>query len=111
MFKTLTLSLLTAFATSIATTCAFNLCINRQAVAFVDVASITSGFITREAKKNHSNHEKQQAIQTFSHSLEKALQTLSKSKNLVLLPKEASIKGGHDCTDEVRALMLKEMPS
>ena len=48
--------------------------------------------------KNHSNLEKEVAIKAFSHRLEAALQDLSQSKSLVLLPREAVIKGGTDYT-------------
>lgn len=98
MFRAITITLLAALTSSIFVNGIFNLAPKRPDIATVDIVSITSQFIKEEAGKNHSNLEKEVAIKAFSHRLEAALHDLSQSKSLVLLPREAVIKGGTDYT-------------
>ncbi len=85
--------------------------VSKPTIATVDVMAITTQFIQEEANKNHSKQEKEIAIKAFSHQLEAALQTLSQSKNLILLPKEAVIKGGKDYTVALHHMMTAGRPS
>jgi hypothetical protein len=87
-----------ALCTSIVINGIFYSALKRPEIATVDIVSITSQFIKKEAQKNHSQAEKEGAIKTFSHRLEQALTDLSSSKALVLVPREAVIKGGPDYT-------------
>lgn len=111
MFKKMFPYALVALLISLSTNLLFYVIGNRPYIATVDVGLITSEFIKQEAKNNHSNHEKEVAIKAFSHALEDALQQLSKSKSLILLPKEAVIKGSHDYTKELTAIMNSERQS
>ena len=80
-------------------------------IGTVDIVAITSDFVRSEAKKNHSKQEKEVAIKSFSHRLETALSDLSRSRSLILVPKEAVIKGGTDYTPTVLSLIQKESES
>lgn len=84
---------------------AFYVAFKPPVIATVDVMSVTSQFIKSEAHKNRSNHEKMAAIRAFSHELESALNELSKSKSLILMPREAVIQGGHDYTETLIHMM------
>lgn len=80
-------------------------------IGTVDIVAITSDFVRSEAKKHHSKQEKDVAIKSFSHRLERALSELSRSRALILVPKEAVIKGGTDYTQTVLSLVQKEAES
>ncbi|MFA6302188.1 MAG: TrbI F-type domain-containing protein [Legionella sp.] len=101
MFKTT----LVALFISIVINGIFYSALRQPAIATVDIVSITSEFIKNEAQKNHSKTEKEFAIKTFSHRLEQALNDLSRSKELVLVPREAVIKGGPDYTSVLRDMV------
>lgn len=105
MYKTTYIAVLAALITSLLMNGLFYVALKRPTIATVDVVSITSKFIKDEAQKNHSEAEKKEAIKRFSHRLEEALTALSYSSSLVILPREAVIKGGMDYTDKV-ALMI-----
>ncbi|HAT8125974.1 TPA: hypothetical protein JA337_03590 [Legionella pneumophila] len=111
MFKATQVSLLTALITSVLVNGIFYSALRRPDIATVDIVSITSQFIKEEAQKNHSNLEKEAAIKAFSHHLEAALQDLSQSKSLVLLPKEAVIKGSTDYTATLMTMIKLEHKS
>lgn len=111
MFKTTQVSLLTALITSILVNGIFYSTLSRPNIATVDIVSITAQFIKEEAQKNHSNLEKEAAIKAFSHLLEAALQDLSQSKSLLLLPKEAVIKGSTDYTATLMTMIKLEHKS
>jgi hypothetical protein len=70
-------------------------------IGLVDIGFITKEFIKKEAASKHNSNEKQIAIRAFSHQLEASLEALSHNKSLILLPKEASVKGGQDYTQEL----------
>ena len=106
MFKTIITCILTTLITTVFINGAFY---KHPSIATVDILSITSQFIKEEAKKNHSNSEKEIAIKAFSHRLETALEELSQSKSLVLLPKEAVIKGSADYTALLMNLSTSEL--
>lgn len=74
-------------------------------IATVDIVGITEQFIKQQASQNSSTQEKQQAIKVFSHQLEHALDTLSRSKSLILVPKEAVLKGAKDYTSVLQNLI------
>ncbi|CZP45216.1 TrbI F-type domain-containing protein [Legionella pneumophila] len=76
-------------------------------IGTVDIVAITSDFVRSEAKKHHSKQKKEAAIKSFSHRLETALSDLSQSHSLILVPKEAVIKGGTDYTQTVLSLVQK----
>lgn len=80
-------------------------------IGTVDIVAITSDFVRSEAKKHHSKQEKDVAIKSFSHRLERALSDLSRSRSLILVPKEAVLKGGTDYTQAVLSLVQKEYES
>lgn len=111
MFKTTQTSVLAALITSVLINGFIYWVAKRPNIATVDIVSITSQFIKSEAQKNHSNLEKEVAIKAFSHRLEQALNDLSHSKSLVLVPKEAVIKGGSDYTDTLIAMVALESQS
>jgi len=77
-------------------------------IATVDIAAITEQFIKQEAQKNLSPKEKQEAIQTFSHTLEESIEKLSTTKSLVIFPKEAVLKGAKDYTPDLKQMMHLE---
>ncbi len=105
MFKAIYTTVIVAFVISLITNSCFYLASSRHEIATVDVLTITSSFIKEEAQKNHNAAEKEVAIKAFSHNLEGALQRLTTSKNLVLLPREAVIKGSPDYTDTLKSMM------
>lgn len=70
-------------------------------IGLVDIGFITKEFIKKEAASKHNSNEKQIAIRAFSHQLEVSLESLSHNKSLILLPKEASVKGGRNYTQEL----------
>lgn len=105
MFKPIYTTIITALVTSLVTYTSFNQITAHPKIATVDVLTITSSFIKEEAQKNHNAAEKEVAIKAFSHNLEGALQRLANSKNLVLLPREAVIKGSPDYTDTLKSMM------
>lgn len=80
-------------------------------IGTVDIVAITSEFVRNEAKNHHSKHEKEVAIKSFSHRLETALSELSRSQSLILVPKEAVIKGSQDYTQTVLSMIQKESES
>ncbi|WP_298624838.1 TrbI F-type domain-containing protein [uncultured Legionella sp.] len=80
-------------------------------IGTVDIVAITTEFVRNEAKNNHSKQEKAAAIKSFSHRLEASLNKLSQSDSLILLPKEAVIKGGTDYTQTVISMIQKEPES
>jgi hypothetical protein len=98
MFNTTKVALLSALFTSLLVNGIFYSTLRQPEIATVDILAITSQFIKKEALKNHSNPEKELAIKDFSHRLEQALSDLSHSKALVLVPREAVIKGSPDYT-------------
>ena len=100
---------LTAVITSLVMNSVFYIVTRKPTIATVDIVAITTDFIQKEARKNHSNHEKELAIKAFSHRLETALDELSYSKNLVLLPKEAVIKGSPDYTTMLSGIVAEEL--
>ena len=100
---------LTAVITSLVMNSVFYIVTRKPTIATVDIVAITTDFIQKEARKNHSNHEKERAIKAFSHRLETALDELSYSKNLVLLPKEAVIKGSPDYTTMLSGIVAEEL--
>lgn len=99
MFKTTKVALFTALFTSLLVNGIFYKVLRRPEIATVDILAITSQFIKKEAQKNHSNPEKELAIKDFSHRLEQTLNDLSRSKSLILVPREAVIKGSPDYTN------------
>ena len=70
-------------------------------IGLVDIGFITKEFIKKEAVSKHNSDEKQIAIRAFSHQLEVSLEVLSHNKSLILLPKEAAVKGGRDYTQDL----------
>ena len=108
MFKTTYLTACIAIVSSLVVNGIFYYVTKPPIIATVDVLSVTSQFIKEEARKNRSNHEKEVAIRAFSHHLETALKELSKSKSLVLLPREAVIKGSPDYTTTLMSIMSLE---
>ncbi len=76
-------------------------------IGTVDIVAITSEFVRNEAKNNHSKQEKETAIKSFSYRLEASLNELSRSQSLIILPKEAVIKGGTDYTKTVISMIQK----
>lgn len=111
MFKPTHITVFIAIASSLVMNTIFYIATQPPVIATVDVVSITSQFIKEEARKNRSNHEKEVAIRAFSHHLETALYALSKSKSLVLLPREAVIKGSPDYTTTLMTIMSLEAQS
>lgn len=111
MFKTIKTPILTALITSLFINSLFYWATKRPNIATVDIVSITSKFIKEESQKNHSNLEKEVAIKAFSHRLEAALQDLSLSKSLLLLPREAVIKGSNDYTATIMTMITAEPKS
>ncbi len=109
--NTLKLALSLSLVISVTTNVFFYELTQKPAIATVDVGAITAQFIKEEARKHLSNDEKKTAIHTFSQRLENALTILSRSKSLVLLPREAVIKGGHDYTNELIAMMKEAAQS
>jgi Tfp pilus assembly protein PilO len=105
MFKAIFLSFLISLLVNVA----FYQIYFSSKIATVDVLTITSQFIKEEVEKKHSNQDKQKAIKHFSYRLEKALQQLTKEKSVVLLPKEAVIKGAPDYTSSLIELMGKQV--
>jgi hypothetical protein len=99
MFKITKVAILAALFTSIFVNGIFYNAAKRPEIATVDILAITSQFIKKEAQKNHSNPERELAIKDFSHRLEEALSELSRSKSLILVPREAVIKGSPDYTN------------
>ncbi|MCR9192618.1 MAG: TrbI F-type domain-containing protein [Gammaproteobacteria bacterium] len=97
-------NLLLALGISIISSCitACVVCNACQAqIGLVDIGFITKEFIKKEAASNHNSDEKKIAIRTFSHRLEISLEALSHNKSLILLPKEAAVKGGKDYTQDL----------
>lgn len=78
-----------------------------QHIGTVDIVAITSEFVKHEAKANHSKQDKEKAIKSFSHRLEASLDRLSSANSLILLPKEAVLKGSRDYTQTVIAMIKK----
>jgi hypothetical protein len=111
MFKPIYTAVISAIVTSLITHTFLNLLSTKQQIATVDVLSITSSFIKGEAQKNHTTQQKEVAIKAFSHDLEGALQRLATSKKLVLLPREAVIKGSPDYTNTLMSMMKGEHKS
>ena len=101
MFKTTKVAILAALFSSIIVNGFFYSALKQPEIATVDILAITSQFIKKEAQKNHSNPEKELAIKGFSHRLEQALNDLSRSKSLILVPREAVIKGSPDYTTDL----------
>lgn len=101
MFKTTKVAILAALFTSILVNGIFYSALRRPEIATVDILAITSQFIKNEAQKNHPNPEKELAIKDFSHRLEQGLNDLSRSKSLILVPREAVIKGSPDYTNDL----------
>ena len=111
MFKIIMSAVLAALITTLFINGVFYWAAKRPDIATVDIVSITSQFIKEEAQKNHSSLEKEVAIKVFSHRLEAALQDLSQSKSLVLLPREAVIKGSTDYTATLMTMIPLEPKS
>lgn len=111
MFKTIKTAVLAALITTLFINGVLYWSTKHPDIATVDIVSITSQFIKEEAQKNHSNREKELAIKAFSHRLETALQDLSQSKSLVLLPREAVIKGSTDYTATLMTIISMEPKS
>lgn len=111
MFKTTPTAILAACITSLLINLICYWSEKRLEIATVDIVSITSQFIKEEANKGHSNLEKEVAIKAFSHRLEQALNDLSHSKSLILVPKEAVIKGSHDYSAVLIAMLNLEAKS
>lgn len=111
MFKIIKSTILPALITTLFINGVFYCGAKRPVIATVDIVSITSQFIKEEAQKNHSILEKEVAIKGFSHRLEAALQELSVSKSLVLLPREAVIKGSADYTATLMTMIALEPKS
>lgn len=109
MSKTFQQMVLVAFVTSLVMNAIFHVVFKKPTIATVDIVAITSEFIKKEAQKNHAEDEKKVAIQVFSHRLETALTTLTQKKNLVLLPREAVIKGGVDYTQTLENMIAVEL--
>lgn len=105
MFKPIYTTVISAIVTSLITHTFLDFLSAKQQIATVDVLSITSSFIKEEAQKNHNAQQKEIAIKAFSHDLEGALQRLALTKKLVLLPREAVIKGSLDYTDTLMSMM------
>lgn len=105
MFKPLHTTILTSLLISLGVQGVFHWFNKQPTIARVDIAAITEEFIQQEAQKNHSNKEKQQVIKAFSSRLEGALEQLSYKKSLILLPKEAVIKGSVDYTETLRIMV------
>ncbi|KTC73161.1 TrbI F-type domain-containing protein [Legionella bozemanae] len=99
MFKTTKVAILASFFTSLLVNGIIYNVLRRPEIASVDILAITSQFIKKEAQKNHSSLEKNLVIKEFSHRLEQALNDLSRSKSLILVPREAVIKGSPDYTN------------
>lgn len=105
MYKSLILSWLIALMTSLVTVFIYP---HQPDIATVDISAITTDFIKEEAKKAQSTDEKEEAIRAYSHALESAIETLVSKKNVVLVPKEAVIKGASDYTLALKRLMSLE---
>lgn len=83
--------------------------VQNPTLATVDLTTITQTFIQQQAKKKQSDAQKRLAIKAFSHALDQSLIKLSNSKHLILLPKEAVIKGGKDYTALLQSMMAREL--
>lgn len=97
-------NLFLSLGASIASSCitAFIVCnVCQIQIGLVDIGFITKEFIKKEALSKHNSSEKQIAIRAFSHQLETSLEALSHNKSLILLPKEAAVKGGRDYTQDL----------
>jgi hypothetical protein len=109
MFNMTQRSVLIAVVTYLVINAFIDAAFQKPTIATVDIVAITSEFIKKEAQKNHSEPEKKAAIQAFSHRLETALTVLAKKKNIVLLPREAVIKGGVDYTQQLENMIAVEL--
>lgn len=74
------------------------------AIATVDVLGITTSFIQEAVHKKSKDSE----IKAFSQNLEKNLEKISHKKSVILLPKEAVLKGSSDYTALLQEMMLQE---
>lgn len=95
-------SALVSLGISILVNSLFYAVLKQPEIATVDIVSITSEFIKTQALKKQTKPEREAAIKTFSHQLEGSLAELSSNKRLILVPKEAIIKGSKDYTAVLR---------
>lgn len=108
MSRTLVVAFFVSLITALFTSILLNTYIVQQRIGTVDIVKITSLFIQQEATKNHTHAEKEQAIKAFSASLENSLARLAERHSLILMPKEAVIKGSVDYTDKLTEMMAME---
>lgn len=108
MYRTVFVASLVSLVTALLVSVLFFSILGKPDIGTVDVAKITTLFIRQEATKNHTHAEKEQAIREFSASLEHSLAMLSKKHSLILMPKEAVIKGGRDYTEHLIAMIAME---
>jgi hypothetical protein len=72
--------------------------VNAPLIATVDITALVHHTIQRESMQNLSEVELRMQLKAFSQSLEHALSTVARERDLILLPKEAVINGAIDAT-------------
>lgn len=76
-----------------------------QKVVTVDITGLTNNYIHELAKSALSTDESKAAIVDFSTRLESAIQAISRSQNVIVLPSQAVLAGAKDETNVVVELM------
>jgi c-di-AMP phosphodiesterase-like protein len=71
-------------------------------VVTVDVPSIVNSFIEKNNKKELGADEVVVLVDGFSEKLSNHINKISKERSVVVIPKQATIAGGYDITQEIK---------
>lgn len=78
-------------------------------VATVNITGLVKSFVNETARLHLAPEVAHQQVERFGKVLDKALQTMSQKKHLILLPQEAVIAGANDVTEDVQRIIKQAL--